>query len=127
MRGPAYAAFSVLDPFLDIVRQDLAGLVDGGSYFDTIAPDAVFEFRYHFLAGQQSSWTAAGLPRSRSTQNRLPTQRLGWSSLGSLCAKSARLTARRSARRLSNCSRRFAANSAPPLTRLLLYAQCKAR
>ena len=43
MRDPAYAAFSTLDPFFDIVRQGLAGLVDGDHYFDTIAPDAVFE------------------------------------------------------------------------------------
>src|ERR1700688_356715 len=42
MRDPAYAAFSALDPFFDIVRQGLAGLVDGDHYFDTIAPDAVF-------------------------------------------------------------------------------------
>jgi hypothetical protein len=28
MRDPAYAAFSALDPFFDIVRQGLAGLVD---------------------------------------------------------------------------------------------------
>ena len=48
MRDPAYAAFSALDPFFDIVRQGLAGLVDGDHYFDTIAPDAVFEFRYRF-------------------------------------------------------------------------------
>ncbi len=46
MRDPAYAAFSALDPFFNIVRQGLAGLVDGDPYFDTIAPDAVFEFRY---------------------------------------------------------------------------------
>ena len=48
MRDPAYAAYSALDPFFDIVRQGLAGLVDGDHYFDTIAPDAVFEFRYRF-------------------------------------------------------------------------------
>ena len=48
MRDPAYAAFSALDPFFNIVRQGLAGLVDGDHYFDTIAPDAVFEFRYRF-------------------------------------------------------------------------------
>ena len=48
MGNPAYAAFSALDPFFDIVRQGLAGLVDGDHYFDTIAPDAVFEFRYRF-------------------------------------------------------------------------------
>src|SRR5207253_1192792 len=32
----------------DIVQQGLAGLVDGDHYFDTIADDAEFEFRYHF-------------------------------------------------------------------------------
>src|SRR5467141_475682 len=48
MRDPAYAAFSALDPFFDIVRHGLGGLVDGDHYFDTIAPDAVFEFRYRF-------------------------------------------------------------------------------
>jgi hypothetical protein len=56
MRDPAYAAFSALDPFFDIVRQGLSGLVDCDHYFDTIAPDAVFEFGIDFLAGQQSSW-----------------------------------------------------------------------
>ena len=45
MPDPAYAAFSALDPFFDIVRHGLADLVDGDHYFDTIAPDAVFEFR----------------------------------------------------------------------------------
>ena len=48
MRNPAYAAFSALDAFFDIVRQGLADLVDGDHYFDTVAPDAVFEFRYRF-------------------------------------------------------------------------------
>jgi uncharacterized protein len=48
MRDPAYAAFSALDPFFDIVMRGLAGLVDGDHYFDTIAADAVFEFRYRF-------------------------------------------------------------------------------
>jgi ketosteroid isomerase-like protein len=48
MPEPAYAAFSALDPFFDIVKRGLAGLVDGDHYFDTIAPDAVFEFRYQF-------------------------------------------------------------------------------
>jgi ketosteroid isomerase-like protein len=48
MGEPAYAAFSALDPFFDIVIRGLAGLVDGDHYFDTIAPDAVFEFRYRF-------------------------------------------------------------------------------
>ena len=48
MNDLAYAAFSALDPFFAIVMRGLAGLVDGGHYFDTIAPDAVFEFRYRF-------------------------------------------------------------------------------
>ena len=48
MREPAYAAFSALDPFFAIVQRGLAGLVDGDHYFDTIASEAVFEFRYRF-------------------------------------------------------------------------------
>jgi hypothetical protein len=56
MHDRAYAAFSALDPFFNIVRQGLAGLVDGDHYFDTIAPDAVFEFRYRFRAIRQRSW-----------------------------------------------------------------------
>jgi ketosteroid isomerase-like protein len=48
MRDPAYAAFSALDPFFDVVMRGLAGLVDGDHYFDAIAADAVFEFRYRF-------------------------------------------------------------------------------
>ena len=48
MPDPAYAAFSALDPFFDVVMRGLAGLVDGEHYFDAIAPNAVFEFRYRF-------------------------------------------------------------------------------
>jgi len=43
---PSYAAFSALDPFFEIVQRGLAGLVDGDHYFDTIATNAIFEFRY---------------------------------------------------------------------------------
>jgi ketosteroid isomerase-like protein len=43
-----YAAFVALDPFFDIVMQGLAGAVDGDHYFDAIADDAVFEYRYVF-------------------------------------------------------------------------------
>jgi len=46
--NPKYAAFAALDPFFDIVMRGLTGLVDGDHYFDTIAPDAVFEFRHRF-------------------------------------------------------------------------------
>ena len=48
MADPKYAAFRALDPFFNMVQQGLAGLVDGDHYFDTIADDAVFEFRYIF-------------------------------------------------------------------------------
>ena len=48
MTDPKYAAFTALDPFFKIALQGLVGLVDGDHYFDTIADDAVFEFRYDF-------------------------------------------------------------------------------
>jgi uncharacterized protein len=48
MTDPKYVAFKALDPFFNIVQQGLAGLVDGDHYFDTIADDAEFEFRYIF-------------------------------------------------------------------------------
>ena len=48
MGEPDYAAFAALDPFFDVVSRGLAGLVDGDHYFDTIAADAEFEFRYRF-------------------------------------------------------------------------------
>jgi ketosteroid isomerase-like protein len=48
MTHSRYAAFVALDPFFDIVMQGLAGAVDGDHYFETIADDAVFEFRYVF-------------------------------------------------------------------------------
>jgi ketosteroid isomerase-like protein len=48
MADPKYQAFTALDPFFGIVKQGLAGLVDGEHYFDTIARNAVFEYRYIF-------------------------------------------------------------------------------
>src|SRR3982074_2665111 len=48
MTSSKYAAFAALDPFFDIVMQGLAGAVDGDHYFDVIADDAVFEYRYVF-------------------------------------------------------------------------------
>jgi ketosteroid isomerase-like protein len=48
MRDPAYAAFAALEPFFDVVMRGLSGLIDGDHYFDAIAVDAVFEFRYRF-------------------------------------------------------------------------------
>lgn len=43
---PKYAAFSALDPFFEVVQRGLSGLVDGEHYFDAIAKNAIFEFRY---------------------------------------------------------------------------------
>jgi ketosteroid isomerase-like protein len=48
MTDPKYMVFAALDPFFDIVQKGLAGQVDGDHYFDTIADNAVFEFRYIF-------------------------------------------------------------------------------
>jgi ketosteroid isomerase-like protein len=43
-----YEVFEALHPFFEVVMEGLRGLVDGDHYFDTIAEDAFFEFRYHF-------------------------------------------------------------------------------
>jgi uncharacterized protein len=48
MTQSKYASFSALDPFFEIVVEGLAGRVDGEHFFDTIADDAVFDFRYEF-------------------------------------------------------------------------------
>jgi hypothetical protein len=48
MTNSKYAAFAALDPFFDIIMQGLAGAVDGEHYFEAIADDAVFEYRYIF-------------------------------------------------------------------------------
>jgi hypothetical protein len=46
MSDPKYKVFAALDPFFDIVRRGLAGHVEGDHYFDTIADNAIFEYRY---------------------------------------------------------------------------------
>jgi uncharacterized protein len=48
MTDPKYKSFAALDPFFDIVQRGLAGRVDGDHHFDTIADNAVFEYRYIF-------------------------------------------------------------------------------
>jgi ketosteroid isomerase-like protein len=48
MAKAEYAVFEALNPFFQVVQKGLGGLVDGEHYFDTIAEDAFFEFRYHF-------------------------------------------------------------------------------
>jgi uncharacterized protein len=41
-----YPAFRALDPFFRVVMEGLAPYVDGAHYFDTLADDVRFEFRY---------------------------------------------------------------------------------
>ena len=48
MTRTQYEVFEALNPFFEVVMEGLRGLVDGTHYFDTIAEDAFFEFRYHF-------------------------------------------------------------------------------
>jgi uncharacterized protein len=48
MTKAQYEVFEALNPFFEVVMEGLRGLVDGDHYFDTIAQDAFFEFRYHF-------------------------------------------------------------------------------
>ena len=48
MSKAEYEVFEALNPFFEVVMEGLRGLVDGDDYFDTIAEDAFFEFRYHF-------------------------------------------------------------------------------
>jgi uncharacterized protein len=48
MTKAQYEGFEALDPFFEVVMEGLRGLVDGDHYFDAIAEDALFEFRYHF-------------------------------------------------------------------------------
>jgi ketosteroid isomerase-like protein len=54
MPNAEYAAFYALDPFFRVVEQGLSGFVDGEHYFDTIADDARFEFRYNFPGWPQT-------------------------------------------------------------------------
>src|SRR5437016_8366926 len=48
MTKTQYEVFEALNPFFEVVMEGLRGFVDGDHYFDTIAEDAYFEFRYHF-------------------------------------------------------------------------------
>jgi ketosteroid isomerase-like protein len=43
-----YAGHEALNPFFDVILEGLAGLVDGDHFYDTVADDALFEFRYEF-------------------------------------------------------------------------------
>ena len=48
MSNGDHAVPSALDPFFAVVMQGLSPFVDGDHYFDTLADDVVFEFRYDF-------------------------------------------------------------------------------
>ena len=48
MPNSKYAKYKALNPFFEIVMKGLAGLVEGEHFFDAIAEDALFEFRYKF-------------------------------------------------------------------------------
>jgi len=41
-----YSEFHALDPFFTVVMEGLSKYVDGKHYFDTLADDVLFEFRY---------------------------------------------------------------------------------
>ena len=41
-----YAEFEALNPFFEIILKGVKGLVDGKHFFETVADDALFEFRY---------------------------------------------------------------------------------
>jgi len=43
-----YAGHEALDPFFKVIQKGLKGLVEGEHYYDTIADNALFEFRYRF-------------------------------------------------------------------------------
>src|SRR5260370_13869080 len=45
-----YSAFHALDPLFSIVMEGLSKYTDGEHYFDTLADDVLFEFRY-LMAG----------------------------------------------------------------------------
>jgi ketosteroid isomerase-like protein len=54
MSKDAYRAFRALDPFFSVVMEGLSRYTHGEHYFDTLADDVLFEFRY-----QIASWPQA--------------------------------------------------------------------
>jgi hypothetical protein len=49
-----YSAFHALDPFFSIVMEGLSKYTDGEHYFDTLADNVLFEFRYHMAGWLQA-------------------------------------------------------------------------
>ena len=66
MTRAQYEGFEALNPFFEVVMEGLQGLVDGDHYFDTIAEDAFFEFRYEFPGWPQAIRGRANLIASFS-------------------------------------------------------------
>src|SRR5690242_3847587 len=54
MSKDAYSAFRALDPFFSVVMGGLGKYTDGEHYFDTLADDVLFEFRYHIPGWPQA-------------------------------------------------------------------------
>jgi uncharacterized protein len=48
MSNSKYPACEALDPCFEVMMKGLSNHVDGEHYFDTLADDVVFEFRYEF-------------------------------------------------------------------------------
>jgi hypothetical protein len=46
MPNDKYRAFHALDPFFGVVMEGLSKYVDGKHYFDALAENVLFEFRY---------------------------------------------------------------------------------
>lgn len=59
-----YDKFNALNPFFDIVMEGLAGLVDGDHFWDAVADEAVFEFRYRFPGWPERLETRAAYMRA---------------------------------------------------------------
>jgi hypothetical protein len=87
MAAAKYPGCEALNPFFEIAQKGLAGLVDGDHFFEAVAEDALFDFRYRFpgwpppavpdrttatgapIAPVRSSWAVSGpeaVPASRA-------------------------------------------------------------
>src|SRR6202035_760757 len=61
MSNGNYSAFHALDPFFSVVMEGLSKYTDGEHYFDTLADDVLFEFRYHIAGWPEVMRGRAGL------------------------------------------------------------------
>ena len=60
-RTTTIAPFTLLDPFFSVVMEGLSKFTGGEHYFDTLADDVLFEFRYH-MAGWPEVMRGRGEP-----------------------------------------------------------------